>query len=69
MTKTMIIEGMSCGHCSARVKKALEELEGITAVTVDLEKKTAVLESTSALSNETLKNTIEDIGYDVKQIK
>ena len=69
MTKTMIIEGMSCGHCSARVKKALEELEGVTAVTVDLEKKTAVLESASVLSNETLKNTIEDIGYDVKQIK
>ena len=36
MKKTMIVEGMSCGHCSARVEKALNALEGVKA-TVDLE--------------------------------
>ena len=40
MTKKMIIEGMSCGHCSARVEKALNALEGVSAK-VDLENKCA----------------------------
>lgn len=69
MTKTILIEGMSCGHCSARVQKALEGLDGVLSVIVDLDKKTAVLDSAKDLSNETLKNTIEEAGYDVKEIK
>lgn len=38
MTKTMTIKGMMCGHCEARVKKTLEELEHVTEAQVSHEK-------------------------------
>ena len=64
MTKTMKIEGMSCGHCSARVEKALNALEGVSA-TVDLEAKTATLQLAVEQPDELLKKTVEDAGYEV----
>lgn len=66
MKKTILIDGMSCGHCSARVEKALNALEG-TKATVDLKKKCAFVET--ELSDETLKHAVEDAGYTVKKIK
>jgi len=68
MIKTMIIEGMACGHCSARVEKVLNELEGISAV-VDLEKKTATVTCEVEVSDELLKNTVEEAGYKVVSVK
>lgn len=68
MTKTMTIEGMSCGHCSARVEKALNALEGVTA-TVDLASKTASIQITGNISDEDLKNAVIDAGYEVTGIR
>jgi len=68
MKKTMYIEGMTCKHCKARVEKVLNELNGVTA-TVNLEEKTAVLEMDDNVDNDILKNTVEDAGYDVKNIE
>jgi copper ion binding protein len=67
MGKMIAIEGMSCGHCVAHVKEALEELEGVSAVKVDLESKTAVFEG--EVSDEKLKEAIEEAGYEVVTIK
>ena len=64
MKKTMVIEGMSCGHCSARVEKALNALDGVTAK-VDLEAKTASIETEGRVSDEQLKAAVTDAGYDV----
>ena len=58
------IEGMSCGHCSARVEKALNALDGVTAK-VDLEAKTASIETEGRASDEQLKAAVTDAGYDV----
>lgn len=69
MKKTIRIEGMSCGHCSARVTKALEALEGISAVTVDLEAGTAVIEAADAVSEAALREAIDDAGYDVLSVE
>ncbi|MCX7614429.1 MAG: heavy metal translocating P-type ATPase [Clostridiales bacterium] len=68
MVKTMIIDGMSCSHCSSRVEKALNAIPGVKA-TVDLEKKTATITESGQISNETLKNAVEDAGYTVVDIK
>ncbi|MNM49865.1 heavy-metal-associated domain-containing protein [Clostridium intestinale] len=65
--KKIIIEGMSCGHCKARVEKALSELDGITSAVVDLEAKTATIEGET--SDEILRETIDDAGYDVISIE
>lgn len=68
MTKTMIIEGMMCGHCEARVKKVLEALEQVSEAKVSHTEGTAVLTLTEDIDDETLRNTIEEQGYDVKNI-
>ncbi len=67
MTKTITIEGMMCEHCVAHVKKALENVAGVTAVEVSLEKKNAVV-TVDGVSDETLKNAISAEGYEVVSI-
>lgn len=67
MKKIMHIEGMSCGHCTGRVEKALQALEGVNVLEVSVEKKQAVVETT--LEDAVLKETVEDVGYDVVSIK
>ena len=66
MDKTIKIEGMMCQHCVAHVKKALESLDGVENVEVNLKKKTATL--TTEVENETLIKAIEEAGYTVKKI-
>ena len=62
--KTLKIEGMSCGHCSARVEKALNALNGVEAK-VDLAAKTAQINLTEEVSDEILKKAVIDAGYEV----
>lgn len=60
------VEGMSCSHCQAAVEKALKSLVGVSAVTVDLEAKKAEVEYDSEkLTLASIKEAIEDEGYDV----
>ena len=67
MKKTIHIEGMSCMHCSARVEKALNALDGVQAK-VDLEKKLALVQLTKDVPDDTLQKAVEDAGYEVKGI-
>lgn len=67
-TISMNVEGMSCGHCQARVKKALESVEGVTAVNVDLIQKTATVEASEAVDQTLLKQSVEKIGFVVGTI-
>jgi len=65
--KVLNIEGMSCAHCSARVEKALNALDGVEAK-VSLEEKTAQVKLTGEVSDETLKKAVEEAGYEVTGI-
>lgn len=69
MTRTIQIEGMACGHCTARVEKALQETAGVTAVSVSLEEKQAVVTVEDGVSDDTLKQVVTDAGYDVVEIR
>lgn len=69
MTKTMVIEGMMCPHCSGRVKRCLESLEAVAEAEVNHEKGTAVLTLTGEIDNDTLKKAVEDQGYTVVSIE
>ena len=69
MTKTMNIEGMMCGHCEARVKKALEALDAVSEAVVSHESGTAVVTLSSDISNEKLKETVEAEDYKVTSIQ
>ena len=68
MNKTLKIEGMMCQHCVAHVTKALQAIDGVESVEVNLKKKTAVVTSQLELSNEALTNVIVEAGYTVKKI-
>ena len=67
MTKTMTIEGMMCTHCSGRVEKVLNAMEGVSA-TVDLQAKTATVTCDASVTDEALRKTVEDAGYEVISI-
>ena len=67
MNKVIKIEGMSCEKCVAHVKDALEEISGIEKVTVDLKEGKATIEG-NEISDEVIKEVIEDEGYDVISI-
>ncbi|WP_306774428.1 heavy metal translocating P-type ATPase [Agathobacter rectalis] len=69
MTKTMNIEGMMCGHCEARVKKALEALDAVSEAVVSYESGTAVVTLSSDISDEKLKETVEAEDYKVTSIQ
>ena len=69
MEKTMKIEGMMCGHCEARVKKALETLPEVSAANVSHESGTAVVTLSGALTDEALKKAVEDQDYKVLGIQ
>jgi Cu+-exporting ATPase len=69
MSKQIVINGMTCGHCSSRVKNALEGVEGVGNVTVDLGAKTATFDIVNEISDDVLKNVIEEIGYEVVEVK
>ena len=65
MTKVVKVDGMTCGHCSARVEKALNELEGVTAK-VDLDKAEATV--SGEVTDELIRETITEAGYEVVSI-
>ena len=69
MTKTMNIKGMMCGHCEARVKKALEALDAVSEAAVSHESGTAVVTLSSDISDEKLKETVEAEDYKVTSIQ
>ncbi|MBC1735824.1 CopZ family metallochaperone [Listeria seeligeri] len=63
---TLKIEGMTCGHCEARVEKALAEVDGVTNAKVSLEEGTATVEfETGKVTEDSLIDAVEDAGYDV----
>jgi len=68
MKKILTIEGMSCGNCQHHVEEGLKELESVTSVEVNLETKTATVESADEIADDVLKSTISEVGYSVTGI-
>ena len=68
MIKTLNVEGMMCGHCEARVKKALEAVEGVASAEVSHVKGTAVVTLTKDVDNKVLKDAVEAQDYKVTAI-
>ncbi len=67
--KTIIkIEGMKCQHCAAKVINALENIEGVKKVKIDLDKKEAIIKSKEKLDINILKKAITDLDYEVISI-
>ena len=65
MKQVYIIEGMSCSHCQASVKKAILNLKGVQSVTVDLGSGEAVVEGD--VDANTVREAIYEAGFSVKE--
>lgn len=63
MKKVMNVDGMMCAHCQAHVQKALSEVEGVGAVTVDLEKKQAEITLEKDVPDQVLMDAVTEAGY------
>lgn len=68
MKKTMVIEGMMCGHCEASVKKALEQLEGVESAEVSHETGKAVVTCADGVGDDVLKSAVEAQDYKVVSV-
>ena len=69
MKKTLKVEGMMCGHCEARVKKALEALPEVTEAVVSHETGTAIVTLNADVADDVLKKAVEDQDYPVTGIQ
>ena len=69
ITKTIFINGMSCGHCSKRVEEALKSVNGVKSVKVSLEEKKADIILKNDIDNDVLKNAVEEVGVEVVNVK
>jgi len=69
MKKTLHVEGMMCGHCEARVKKALEALPAVDEAVVSHEAGTAIVTLNTEVSDADLKKAVEDQDYKVTGIE
>lgn len=68
MKKYVKIKGMSCEHCVARVTNALNEIDGISYVHVNLKKEIAIFDAHEDVQNQEIIDAIEDAGYEVKEV-
>ena len=66
--KVITIEGMMCDHCKMKVEKTLSELDSVSKVKVNLKDKTATIYSTKSISNDDIKNAINELDYKVINI-
>jgi len=64
MTKTIRINGMMCAHCEARMKNALEAIDGVVSAVASHEQNNAVLELSKEVSEEVLCKAVTDAGYE-----
>ena len=62
---TIKVKGLSCQHCVGSVTKALSEIEGIADVQVSLEKGEATFNENSPVAEQTIKDAITKIGFEV----
>ena len=69
MKKTMKIKGMMCAHCEARVRQALEAVEGVQSAAPNHKKNAAEVTLAAEVPDEALKKAVEDAGYEVTEIR
>ena len=63
--ETIKVEGMSCGHCEMRVKKAVEAIEGVRKVEVNLRNKHVIVEYDERKANlKKIKAAVKEVGYE-----
>ena len=65
MKKTIKVDGMHCNHCKMRVEKALKAIKGVDSALVNLEAKTAEIESAAEIDDALIDAAVDDAGFKV----
>lgn len=65
MTKILKVDGMTCGHCSGRVEKALSKIDGVNSVKVELSTKEVTIDMSKQIDEQTFVEAINEAGYEV----
>ncbi|MFW0703150.1 heavy metal translocating P-type ATPase [Aliarcobacter butzleri] len=65
MEKILKVDGMTCGHCKARVEKVVSAIDGVDSVEVDLASKNVTVKMSKDISEQTLSDVVVDAGYEV----
>lgn len=66
MRVTLDVKGMTCGHCVARVERALRAVDGVEKVEISLGEHRATIEAADAVATEALIAAVEEAGYDAR---
>ena len=69
MKKELVINGMHCAACGARVEKALSALDGVKVKKVDFKKGRAVIDCTSDLSEDIFREAVTALGFEFAGVK
>ncbi len=69
MEKKLMIEGMMCKHCVARVEKALSQVQGVAQAKADLEGKCATVTLSDPVEDSVLTAAVVDAGYEVTGVQ
>ncbi len=65
MSSVLKVKGMSCQHCVMSVTKALNQLDGIKNIQIDLAKGEVRFDNTKSVASDRIRNAITDAGYEV----
>lgn len=68
MKKELLVDGMHCENCANRIKKVLSSIEEIKDIDVNLDTKKVIITLNKEIDNIIIKNKIEDLGFEVKEI-
>ena len=66
--KTVIVDGMKCNHCAKKVETALNKIENVKSVKVDLDKQKVLIILLNDIDDNIIRNTIEELDYKVISI-
>lgn len=69
MQSTIIVEGMTCGHCATAVTQELLKISGVSDVTVEVESGVVLVQSESTLEQTLVAQAIEEAGYTLLEMK
>ena len=68
MYKTLVIEGMHCGHCAGMVQVELYKIPEVVDVSISVMKKNAIVRLTSPVSFETFADSVSEAGYTLERL-
>ncbi len=69
MKKMILIEGMSCNHCTGRVEKELSKIDGVDVDSTSVDEKNVIITLEKEVEDTVIRNAVDEAGYEVIEIR